>query len=413
MFSAALLSGSLGCAHSANCRTVPPFGAIVPQLGASTPLTLDLVAVTSLADIERTLGSAAEPNQYRQLTAFQCQCLAAAASPRGNLLAQQSEAGVSARYSGHRHDRGASVLRELMAIRAVEERNDSAAKALELYYRLAEAEYNRGVLQRSFAEIDGAIANYHQVHKQGLRLPVDEGTLQRQRLELCDRQAQTHGAITQLNGQLCVLLGLEADPGLPLWPAADLRVEATKVDAGEAVAAGLATRPDLQMLKLLSMTLDRHTLPAIRAGLQHVDPGLGQTAAGRSLLPSLNGGNLAAELPTRREQLQQASTDYVRQAEQQIRQAVGGLETQLRQVAVAKERLESWQQRVAALRERRGYDQTTAFDISAAQLELLRAECDLIRQVIAWKLAGVALQHAQGTLATECGYALPDCCCRP
>ena len=216
-----LIAGGLpGCAshfRSATCRPglAPPFGDLVPEVGPRTPLTPDLSSITSLADVERTLGSPPEADQYRLLTARQCQCLAAAESSLGNLLERESQLAAPRGWCGHKLDRGIAALRDLLAIRAIDERNSAAAKALELYYLLAEAEYNGDILKRSLKEIDSAIVNYQQVQKQGLRLPVDEGTLVRQRLELCDRQAQVQGAIPQLNGQLCLLLGWDPGHGAP------------------------------------------------------------------------------------------------------------------------------------------------------------------------------------------------------
>ncbi len=42
---------------------------------------------------------------------------------------------------------------------------------------------------------------------------------------------------------------------------------------------------------------------------------------------------------------------------------------------------------------------------------VIEAERDLIHQVIAWRIAQVKLEKAQGLLALECGYELPALCC--
>ena len=61
---------------------------------------------------------------------------------------------------------------------------------------------------------------------------------------------------------------------------------------------------------------------------------------------------------------------------------------------------------MGALTQRRDADGVTAFDLSAAQLELLRAESDMLHRVIAWKIAEAKLKQAQGLLAAECGYGV-------
>jgi hypothetical protein len=77
---------------------------------------------------------------------------------------------------------------------------------------------------------------------------------------------------------------------------------------------------------------------------------------------------------------------------------------------VAKERFEVWQQRKKDLTEKRQTGGATAFDLSTVQLELLRAESDMVHRVIAWRIAQAKLKQAQGMLAAECGYGLPGDC---
>jgi outer membrane protein TolC len=102
--------------------------------------------------------------------------------------------------------------------------------------------------------------------------------------------------------------------------------------------------------------------------------------------------------------LAQAQAEAERNIRREVVEAVWNAETGLREIAVAKERSAVWQERVAGLRERRQTDGVTAFDLSAAELELLRCESDAVHRVIAWKIAQAKLKQAQGLLAAECGY---------
>ncbi len=47
-------------------------------------------------------------------------------------------------------------------------------------------------------------------------------------------------------------------------------------------------------------------------------------------------------------------------------------------------------------------------DLSAAGVELLHVGSDTLQRVISWKDSQVKLKQAQGLLAAECGYGLPD-----
>jgi outer membrane protein TolC len=212
----------------------------------------------------------------------------------------------------------------------------------------------------------------------------------------------------QMQGQLQQLCGFEVDPATPIWPQADLTVAVAPTDVSAAIAEGLVHRADLGALWMLGGSLDADTLSAARSGMQTIGPGLGASITSRRLLGGASGRE--AEMPTRQSQLAQAQSDAERSANREIGEAARNVETRLREIAVAKERWQVWQQQVAGLKQRRKADGVTAFDLSAAQLELLRAESDTVHRVIAWKIAQVKLKQTQGLLAAECGYRLPRCC---
>ena len=171
-----------------------------------------------------------------------------------------------------------------------------------------------------------------------------------------------------------------------------------------AVTEGLAHRADVAALRMLAGNLDADTLPAARSGMQAVSPGLGIAAGGDGLF---GGSDRAAEASSRQSQVQQALAETQRTATREIHDAVAKLETSLREIALAKQRWEQWKDRVADLQEKHASDGATAFDLTTAQLELLRAENDAVHRIIAWKIAQAKLAQAQGLLAAQCGYCLP------
>jgi hypothetical protein len=405
-------AGFIGCADR-SCYT--PVGnhqydVASPRIGPREFVAPDLSAVPNLEAVDQVLGPPSVPVEYRILTAEQCQCLAAAHSALGNALARESDLSLIANRPGHRIiSPAAPVLRDLLAIRAVDERNKDAARALELFFLLAEAQYGVENINRCLAEIGGALTNYERLKAQGLRLPVDDTALLRQRLELWERKVQAEDALRQLNGKLSALLGLDANDPRPLWATAKITVSAARLDPNAAVALGLSLRPDVRLLALLNNSLDITTLPGIRAGLRGLDPALGVSLVQRVGLAKLTGAVDAGELSARRAQVAQAQDDYRRQAEQQIRQAVDTLGTRLREVALAKEKLERLRPRAERLQQRRATEKITAFDITTARLETLQADYDLYHQVIAWAIAEAKLREAEGALALACGYHLPTC----
>ena len=110
----------------------------LPSIGQPTPVTLGSLKLPSHQAVEKALTHKSEISGYRLLTESQCQCLAAAESTLGKLLASERQSvltGVVGRRD--REAQGRSVLANALGLRAVDERNRSAAAAMELYYRLA------------------------------------------------------------------------------------------------------------------------------------------------------------------------------------------------------------------------------------------------------------------------------------
>lgn len=407
-----LASALTGCAR--RCACVSGGGtssAVVAPMPTETrtergSIEMDTTALASYEEVDRALGSSPSPTRFRVLRAVEVQCLAAANSPLAKLYEVESEAVLA--NSSRRGQQAAVTQSKLMAYRAVDERNEAAAAALELFYSLAEAEANRDILQRSIEEIDRAAANLEELKQSGLKMPGDRSAFRRQKLDWLDRHIQLSAAIQQMQGQLQQLCGFEMDQTTPIWPEVDLTVIVTPVEAEAAVFEGLANRADLGALQMLAGSSDADTLPAVRSGMQAISPGLGASIAAKRFL-----GNRSAddgEAQSRQSQLAQAQVDAEQNATREIREAAWNVETRLREIAVAKQRLEVWRQRIAALEEKRKSDGVTAFDLAAARLELHRAESELVHRVIAWKIAEVKLKQAQGLLAAECGYGLPGCC---
>lgn len=418
-----LLLASLlaGCAHRRSSCTASGMGtgptapqaATAPQptatLSERGKIAADLSTLPSYEAVDQALGQPPKPLEYRVLTAGEVQCLAAAASPTAKLLVAESEAVLSG-GGGILHQaaqRAAPMQSKLLCIYAIDERNKSAGMALELFYSLAEAEVNRDLLEKSVAEVDRAAANLEQLKQSGLKIPTDRSALDRQKLDWLDRRIQLLSSIRQMQGQLQQLVGVDVDETMPIWPEADLNVAVEPVDAGAAVTQGLANRADIAALRMLGGNLDADTLPAARIGMAAINPALGASAAGQG--PFGEAGR-SAEAATRQSQAQQALADLEKSAAREIADAAQKIDAALRQIAVAKERWESWKHRVAGLEEKRESDGVTASDLSTARLELLRAEGDAVHRIIAWKIAQVKLKQAQGLLAAECGYGVAGSC---
>jgi hypothetical protein len=401
-------------ASTSAAKAVQAMSVTLPSMGQPTRNSVASLSLPSYQAVEKALAKPAEVAGYRLLTDSQCQCLAAAESTLGNLLDWQRQTTLAA--SGTRRDREArsrAVLADVLGLRAVEQRNKSAASAMELYYRLAGAYFARDQLDRSIQELQHSIDDFRKSKATGLTVPGDEEKLQTQRIELVDRKVQAESAAAQLNEQLGALLGLERDPSHPLWPGAEMTVDLSPIDVEAAVASGLPLRPDLAMLCVLRENVSEETLGSVRSALAVVDPLLGSSSPKKHMVSgSRQRLRVCLETQSRQVQLDELFTDERRRAEDEIRRAAADAEKRLRQVGLARDKLAECQAQLSRLRQRRqAKGVIPVSQISAAQLEVLRAESDAFQAVIEWKIAMVKLKEAQGLLASECGYPLPATCC--
>jgi hypothetical protein len=224
--------------------------------------------------------------------------------------------------------------------------------------------------------------------------------LQRQRLDLLARQVQLNTSSRDADGQLCRLLAVPYHPLTPLSPVADLTLSAAPVDVEAAVVLGLAMRPDLAMLRMLCGRLSVDTLPTARSAMQPMGSLLGAASSDTQHRFCKSGDDmqLACEQQTRLSQLSMALGDRTRAAEEEIREAAGEIESRLSQAVLAKRKWASWQRHVQGLRKKQEVAQATPFEISAAQLQSLQAECDAVTALADWSIAQVKLKKAQGAL---------------
>jgi hypothetical protein len=338
------------------------------------------------------------PSQYQALDAEDCRDRAATHSVLANLLDSERRAIAADACTD---PCGTALRQEVLALRAADERNRAAGTALELFYRLAEAEAGRDGVRRSMEQLERSLADIEALRRQGLPVHVDASALERQRIELRHKGEEIARSLTELNLQLSRLIGVSAEAPAPIWPVADLRAEYAAIDIDDEVAEGLASRADLAILRLLDGSLGTDSLRAARGTLMQVDPMLGQPSVPvRRLGGIFGGGNSNAETASRRDQIALLLADRERTAADEIRQAVIAVQSTYREIALAKDALASWHGRASDLRKRReaGGD-VSPFEISAAEAEVLRAESTLTRRVVDWKVAQVKLLQAKGVLA--------------
>ncbi len=392
----ALLAPLAGCSqlvYQTACRWGDDSGAATPVSHTSATLDLD-----KLPDLDRHMSTAAG-KPYRTLTAKDCQCLAAKASRLATALEQEAKL-VGGKHAGRR---GASLQQAVLETAALEARNKDAGTALDLFYRLAEAEAKRDLLDASLAQVRDAVARGDKLKQQGLRVPAEFADFKKQELELQADSIRLDAGIQTLNRLLAKALDMKGFPEHERFaPAGDFQMFSLADDVDANVGLGLQTRPELQMLRRARDETSPTNLAAARKLLAAGNGLLGMN--GSSSLAKLRSVLCANETAVRREQLDQYSSQREDEIAGDIRQAMQDLRTETQLVGVARQRAANAQARLKEQEDKQAKGTISVVDVANARLIALKARGDLIHEVMAWHIARVKLKEAQGLLAAECGY---------
>jgi hypothetical protein len=403
-FTLATIASGCMSRNCVRCGNGPTQGATgdLGQVIASRPATAqpDVSALASREMAQLWQQDALAGGSYRLLKAGDVQCRAAACCGLANALASESQKIACEKELKQSKQRSAETKSQVLLYRAAEERNKASAQALQAFYLLAEAEFNRDVARQGKEKIEAMLDEVKNLEGQGIRVEKGSTELQRQRLDAADHQAQVRLAVAQTNSQLRQLLGLCPDDPMPIWPDVDWKVTADAIDHAAAVSLGLCHRADVNMLRMLAQSPD--------------DDSLGGAAGGLSAMPGLPAGGGAASVLTlckhddsqsRESQLNEVRTHKQRDASEEIHRAACEVEARCWQISVAKMQVDRCQEQIRSLRlqRQRPNSTTTTLDIGAAELQLLDAQRELVHQVIAWRIAQVKLKESQGLLAFECG----------
>lgn len=359
------------------------------------------------------LGS--PPEIYRGLTPRDALCLAGWNSAKANRLDREREAIASS--AGHKHKKQCSdELRQAMLFHtATETRNRDAANAMEMYFRLLEAEAKADLARQGLANMADVLARGRDVQKRGLKLPFDYEQLVRDEIDLKAKQVRLAHIIERLNGSLDEALGLPmCEELIPLWPVGRFAIDPHVPCESEAVALALARRPELLMLRQIEHDLDARSLPAVKQLLQGSDSLTG-TSGPRcpmvaAALAHMGCGN-SDEVELRRQQVHDLLIERERAVTREVREAVRALAAATRLVDLAKAKLRSLHDRVRELEGKEEQGMGSLKDLTAAKLDWFQGRGDLANEIASWHIALVKLKLAQGVLQDDCEKSChPETC---
>ncbi len=299
----------------------------------------------------------------------------------------------------------------LKAYAADEVRNQSAALALDAYYRLAEARLRIRLIYQARDIAQRFVDQAEEMQAKGLAIPTQLTDLQRQVSETAADQAKLELARDRLTEQIRQFSdGKTKSRHFGIIEV--FHVINEPLEECEMIAIGLKYRPDLNLLRAALNNLDASTLPLIRKLLGGSSPLLGEKVKrcvpALECLPRVLPLLAQGELEKVRKELTALLCERERQAVSEIRQALRRVETSVQLAKLAQERESLTAKRYADIEER--FTQKLAGDSERllARKEHLKARGEVLHEVIEWELARVELRRAQGLLVREvlgeCGY---------
>lgn len=399
-----------GCVPRTPCLPCAPLPGEVevepPDLAAMTCENCELVPLPSPAET------------YLLLDAGTCQCTAATNAVMANMVElERFWARVIIECDTQAVRENFCLDRDLLALHAVEIRNESAAAALNAFYQLAGLEAKKHFLQLAVDETSKTLERINNLRDKGLPVPesLDYSAVETRLHQLQDQQYQLEFSRIQLNGQLQKMLGCPINEYAFYWPQMEWRVDLTPVDIQAELAHGMASRTDLRGLQLLLCESNKTTLPVTRAVLAYADETVGSVEPRSGLLHVARCFRCnQSEVPIRCKQMAMFYTDTEHLATAELKGAAYKIVLQQQRAANAQQAVEHLRARVEELTKTRDVENVAIFEISKARGDLYEAEVDLIDQVVALELAKVDLRRAQGELARECGFEPHLCregCC--
>ncbi len=289
-----------------------------------------------------------------------------------------------------------AVLKEL----AEDRRDESARDAMDAFYRIIAMSQQSALL----AESNQVLGDLLSLATRAEELDLPDGNtfdLKLQQLEIRDSQIVVQFGIKKLQRRLANLIDR------PIAEVEVVNLQSTPLshqpllDETQAIATALQNRGDHQAALTLCRCMNADSLPAGKAMLGVLQPGLGlATVAGNlPLLAKLGQRDRnAANLACRRCQCQTLIDNSTELVTQQVTQAILELQEARERFEISSQLVQLATEKTQRQRAAEKIDKATAGSESIARLTALRRQADHIDRQRDVQIAEVNLQRALGTL---------------
>jgi len=365
-----------------------------------TPAAVNLGNIPTRDEVERWAGSDVKW-QYRVVTPDDLLQAANRSTIADLLELETNVAWLSGQADPRQYD-ASQVTVEVLRLRAEDVRQQAAAQLSLTFWNLAEAEQVRLLLHESRSVLEQARSDLRRLREAGLVAAAEERTLTQQSMEVDEQLLELELTISQLNRALASALGVTLPSDGRFWPQANWNVEDGIPERQECIQHALSARTELRLLRLLLDQLDSDTVAAVRHALNSQYAALGiAPRLDRLLRRLIECSYFEAEQLVRREQLERLYNQQQADVEAEVAQKHLQLVLALRHVAQAGEQRDLARRvRDDQSAGRRSGQVTIATDVRS-ELELRRAEVNLVRRM-------AALHRARTELALACGRVWPE-----
>jgi|GEM_PF-3936621 len=354
--------------------------------------------LVSPPNVTSKLAGTAEDNaQYRALDAQTCHLLAAKNSAAAHVIEAKKNHIKASRghaWQGQHPNSIRALVEASLEFEELEARNLSSGVALQVFYRLAQAEAQLALVRESRAEVDAAFQDAESQRLRGLAVQQLHAELQRQQNELQRQHVDLGEVISRLNIELKGLLSLETgEEDWRIWPAISWATHDEIPEHSSALSFAFQHRPQLQHLRLVIERFNRRTMFMANEMFKVVSPLLSiktpQLAVKQLFCPT-------GEVEAIRAQLVQLLEWRQKTIDKDVRQGIEEIEASLVRVKIAHDAYFLRKKELDHLQTQARAGLVANQELSTSKLELLKAKGQWIEQVVLWNLAHVRLRQAQG-----------------
>ncbi len=299
------------------------------------------------------------------------------------------------------------LSKRLIDVAAETEKENHAARVLEIYLALAEVHAQADVLVRSQQAFNRLNVQIREAKELGLNIEISEQSLLRRQLALDQNRAKLRNGGQALTEQLKALVGIKNQHPIIIWTNCNLGLQTEKPNLQNETQLAFSNRADLRALSIIARQSSKDVSEVAEVSLNSFHPSFG------SLGPTSNSrfGLLRRWLPTsemgqligsdRRGQIELLQQGLVSKIRAEVAARVFGIQNNIDQLQIQRKIVASWSAEKTQLEQLRQIGKAEYAELIAPEFERLAAESELFHKAYQLEAEWIKLAHSRGTLLED------------